>query len=226
VAVAAIVERRVLGEDQTLLLERVGDLDAGVLERFQNRHVAVAVAVTGVVDERFHEERRELGLVAFATGLGRGDDHPSWRGDARQESAARAAGVDERHVLRGELRQQLVPVGDRRVRAREVEGSLRAVKAAVADQQDHHRVVRLDARRQIVERLLDAGAVGVRAGEIGDVGVRHLVVLLGGVDERGRPFLKERGVLVVSGDAGDHQQVSLLGQRRCSPRHYGKRHDD
>ena len=145
-ALAAVVQRRVLGEQQPFLLKGLRHLRLRVLERLGDRDVAVAIAVGGVVAERGDEELGELRLVALAAGLGRGDDHAAGRGDRRQERAARAAGVDEGDALRRQLGEQLRPVGDGQIGPGQVERRLRAVEAAVADEQDDDGVVRLDAR--------------------------------------------------------------------------------
>ena len=102
-ALAAVVERRVLGQDVALLLVGGLDLGGGVIERLEHRHAAVAIAVGGVVVERLDEVLGEARLVALAAGLGRGDDGPRRPGQRLQKRAARARGVDEDDLLRREL---------------------------------------------------------------------------------------------------------------------------
>src|SRR5437667_1572648 len=94
-ALVAVVERRMLGEDEPLLFVRLGDLGAGVLEGFEDRYAAVAIAVGGVVFERFHEIRREAGLVSFAAGFCRRDDGAARSCAGRQETGARAGRLHE-----------------------------------------------------------------------------------------------------------------------------------
>ena len=57
-ALGAVVERGVLGEDVAALLVGRLDLGLGVVERFEHRHAAVAVAIGAVALQRFDEERR------------------------------------------------------------------------------------------------------------------------------------------------------------------------
>jgi hypothetical protein len=54
-AAGALVEGGVLGEQQPFLLKRLHDLRLGVLERFADRHMAVAIAIRGGVAEGFDE---------------------------------------------------------------------------------------------------------------------------------------------------------------------------
>ena len=73
-----------------------------------------------------------------------------------EERAARARGVDEDDALPIESwPSSFGVVGDRQIRARQVERRLRAVEAAVAEEDDEHFVARPRPRREIGERLLD-----------------------------------------------------------------------
>ena len=102
---------------------------------------------------------------------------------------------------------------------------LRAVEAAVADQQDDDGVARLDARGQLRERLLDAVFRGRAIREHGDVRVGDRVLFLRGVDERRRPLRELLRMLLVAGDAGNHQQVRLLTEDGLAAQHAAKNSD-
>ena len=181
--------------------------------------MAVAIAIGGGIAEGRDEELGERGLVAFAAGLGGGDHDAAGRGDRGQEGAARAAGVDEGDALGRQLAQQLRPLVGREVRPRQVERRLRAVEAAVADAAAMSTSsLGLTRAFEIRERLLDSPPWSTRrsVGER-DVGVRHRIFRLGRVDERGRPLLEPRGVLLVAGDAGDDEQVRSAGRAPAQP---------
>jgi hypothetical protein len=69
----------------------------------------------------------------------------------------------------------------------------------VAEQEDEDGVARLHARSEIGESLFYARARRLLVREIGDVGVRHGVLLLRRLDERRRPRLEFLRVLFIAG---------------------------
>ena len=98
--VAVVVEQRVLGRQQPLAHVRRGHRLLREVERFEDRDLAVAIAVGRLggerVDERSAEERRVL-LVA---GARRGDDHAAGARQRLDERSAGARRVHEHHALR------------------------------------------------------------------------------------------------------------------------------
>ena len=201
-----------------LCLVRRGHLRLRVVERFEHRHAAVAVAIGGVAVERLDEEAREPRLVAFAAGLGRGDDGARRAGQRREERAARARGVDERDALGRQLVEQLRVVAGGQIGTGQVEGgagrrSCRGRSAGRTTSSFGFARAARSAKALVtfsrVERRLCAPDRARPFGEIGDVGVGD-AALLRRVDDRGRPFVELRRVLLVAGDAGDDEQVHVL----------------
>ncbi len=150
--VAAVVEQRMLGQHDPLLLVGARHAELRRVERLEHRDPAVLVGVGRVarqrVDELAAEERRE----AFRAGPRRGHDRPARARQLGHERPARARGVDEHDVLRRQALQQRREVRGRHVRPRQVELRDLAVERAVPDQHDEHHVVLFRALRERRER--------------------------------------------------------------------------
>ena len=145
VAVAVVVEQRMLGRHPPIALERARHRDARVVERFEQRHAPVLVDVGAVVGETFAEEATELGRVALGGGARRGDDRPARRRQVAHEVAARARGVRDHHFLDRQAIEDRGQLGAREVGARQVHGGLVAARRAVAE--DHQPQLALLAGR-------------------------------------------------------------------------------
>ena len=225
-ALAAVFERRMLGQQQPFLLKRLRHLRLGVFERFADRHVAVAIAIGGLVVECRHEVLGEVGVVPLAAGLRRGHDHATRTGQRLQERAARAAGIDEHDALRREA-STAVWRSPQRVRSgpMQIERGDRSVETAVADEQHEHFIIGFDACRRCLRTpspvsSTPACASGLRRSE------RYVMLASGtpsfflaaSMNGLG-PFLKFLRVFLVARDAGDHEHVRLLRRRqRCAGR--------
>ena len=55
-------------------------------------------------------------------------------------------------------------------------------------------------------------------GQVGDVGVGESALVLGRVDHRRRPLVELLAVFGIALDAGDHEQVGVLGGSRTGER--------
>jgi hypothetical protein len=126
-----------------------------------------------------------------------------------------------------QLPEQPRPVGDGEVGARQVEGGLRAVEAAVADQQDDDAFVRAARAARSVNAFSTASRVARLSASSVTLASGTASFFFACVDEAGRPFLELRRVLFVAGDAGDHEQVRLLrkGGRRTQQAAQKQTHD-
>ena len=197
-AFAAVVERRVLGQDVALLLEgllrpsRVAKSNASSTETRPLRSRSAAV-----VGERLDEELREARLVALAAGLGRGDDRsvPAPRAPGRNaplELAVLTNATCWVEACRAAWRSPAtVRSGPGRLNA-----ACRPSKLPWPNSRMNTSSLGFDPRGEVGERLRPRSSSAARAGsrslvrEQRDVGVGHAVLLLRRVDERRRPLVK------------------------------------
>ncbi len=199
------------------------DLAGGVGEGLAQRHPPALVGVGALAGVGGDERVGEARVVALRGAGGGADDDAPGRRQRLDEAGARRRGVDHGDAGVGERRQQGVELGGADVGAGQVEQRRVGARAAVADEQHHHRVVRLGrgahARQRGGELALGGepvGAVAALLGEVDDALAGQAQARAGGGEHALGALAEALAVGGLAADAGDDDEEAacLDGARR------------